>query len=152
MWKAFAVPLWHILSQSSGWGWRSLLRYSSTKATQYSPALLRSTNDPWMHSKYWHADKASWTIFSASEFATFITAWKKSLESRPGFHSAKLGYKHIHNLSGISSSITKKHSLFCVKLGSREACKKNKVLGSINSQNKKLCNNQSYLSIITPMD
>jgi len=29
---------------------------------------------------------------------------KKSLESRPGFHSAKLGHKHIHNLSGISSS------------------------------------------------
>lgn len=123
-------------------------RYS-TKATQYTPALLRSTNDLWIHSKFWHANKASWTIFSASKFSTFITAWKKSLESRPGFHSAKLGHKHIHNLSGISSSITKKHSLFCVKLGSHEACKKNKVSGFKNSQNKKLHNHQSYLSINT---
>lgn len=104
--------------------------------------------------KYWHANKASWAIFSCFQIwyihysLEIKKKKKKSLESRPGFHSAKLGHKHTHNLSGISSSITKKHSFFCVKLGSHEACKKNKVLGFKKSQNRKLHNNQSYLSVI----
>lgn len=140
----------HTVTKQSGRLKKRTQLWHQSCTIQRHSAPQRSTNDLWQHSKYQHANKTPWATLSASRFATLITAWKNSLESRPGSHSAELGHKHTHNLSGISS--TKKHSLLGVQPGIHEACKEHKVSGFKNSQNKKLRHNHSYLSIITPLE
>lgn len=110
MWKVFIVPLWHWLSQSSRWHWK---RYS-TKATQTFQhcyeALMICKCTPSIGMQIRHPEQYS----LLPNLAHLLQPEKKPLESRPGFYSAKLGHKHIHNLSGISSSTTKKLSLLYI--------------------------------------
>lgn len=108
-WKASTVPLWKWLSQSSRWHWS---RYSikATPTIQHcQEALMICKCTPSIGMQIRHPEQSS----LLPNLAHLLQPEKKSLESRPGFYSAKLGHKHIDNLSGISGSITKKQSLLC---------------------------------------